>query len=263
MTGGLLAGGLLLAVPAGAGETPGYTGGFGPAVDWSLTGSASTRMAVDMNRTLDPDDPSDLLASNRFDVGLSLGAKTKRGVYKVDVGLSAPVYLGQNQPNEDWPVDPRFSASATLNGKDYTFTNSVAFDVSPTTETLFEDIGLITRDALQLSANYSTSLALRLDRNDTLTLSGSARVVDFIDGGTTLTPTRTFTAGVGWDHTLDARTNLGFDLSFRDYTCGRCPGDPQPDLRSRFQLLAAAHPASQYRSQPWADLRLHRPHHRP
>lgn len=249
--GRVLIGGLfvlsLAGVPAGADEKPasgaGFATGFGPGVDWSLTGRVSLSSEVDTNRDLDPGENDDLLSTNRLDAGLSLGARTKRGLYTADLGLAGRVYLGPDQPGADtWPVDPRFAASALYTGKRYEFSSSFSFDVQPTSETQFDDTGILSDDDLQLTVNFSAALALEVSRRDRLTLSASARAIEFVEDAPGLEANRNFTAGLGWNRTLDARTSAGLELTFGYFTA-------EDVVATRSQTLGVSASISQQRTR--------------
>ena len=194
-----------------------FANGFGPAVDWSLTGRASTRVQADSNHLLRPGDPTPLLTT-RLDTGLTLGATTKRADIDVNLGLSAPFYFGEEPPDTELPVDPSFSANGTYRGKRYTLAGTFSFDIQPTTFTQFEDTGILNNQTAQVSADYSASLAYELDRRNTLTVSTAGKVVDFLTGAPGLVPTRELSAGLGWNHELDARTGFGLDLSLEHFS---------------------------------------------
>lgn len=203
----------------GAGTDAGFIAGFGPAADWSLTSRITLSTAADLNRDLNPGDGGDLLLTNRLDTGLSLQARTKRGLYTADLGAVGIFYLGPDQPTQDQPIDPRFSTSARYSGKRYVLNSSFSFDIRPVTDTQFDDTGIVSTDTQQLSVNYSAGLTHEITKRDQLTVSTSAGVVDFLDGGAPgLVATRTASLGLGWGHTVDARTSLGLDLNLRHFT---------------------------------------------
>lgn len=224
-----------------AGAPDGFFHGFGSAVDWSLKGRLSTSVRGNSNHLLRAGDSVPLLTT-RLDAGLTLGAETKRGAYSMDVGLSGPFYLGEEPPDTELPVDPRFAASGLYRGKRYTLTGDFSFDIQPTTYTQFEDTGILSDRTTQLTVDYAAGFTFEADHRNSLSLSTSGGVIEFLSGAPGLVPTRTFTLGAGWNHTVDARTSVGLDLSFQHFAS-------ENTLATRSQTLGVNANLSQQRTR--------------
>lgn len=197
-------------------ETPART--WGPAADWSLRGTASARIAGDINRSMQPGN-HDTLLTTALDAGLVLDVETKRALFSFNTGLARTLFIGEDQPTTDNAerLDPRFSVNGSYRGKTYVLSGNFGFDFQPTSFTQADDTGILNDETTQLTVNYAASLALELDKITTLTLGTDAQLIDFTDPAPGLTATRTFGGSATWSRRLSETTSVNINGGVRHF----------------------------------------------
>ena len=197
-----------------------------PGVDWSLGARLGTRIGVDVNRNLDPDEERDTLLRTALDAGLILDAETKRALLTIDAGLAAEFFAGDNPPRENRDsldptrLDPSAAARYTYRGKAYTFTGNLGFEVRAATEAQADDTGLVDDNASQINVRYGADLVLLLSETDQLSIGTSGGLIDFFNESlfSDLVATRTFDlARIGWQRQLTETSTIGVSAGLRQF----------------------------------------------
>lgn len=187
---------------------------IGPGVDWSLRGFAVQRFEFDSNRELDPESDGAVYGSIST-LGLRMDARTKRALFSVNAGFSGRYYGGPGDTENLNTINPNIAASLTYNGKDYQISNQMALSVQPTTETQFEDSGIVDEDANQFTFSYSTGYAHLIDARNTWSLNGDIRIIRFDEDVDDLNESESAGINTSWRHQLSQTTFLFARTGFR------------------------------------------------
>ncbi|MEM9045959.1 MAG: hypothetical protein AAGC81_14810 [Pseudomonadota bacterium] len=187
---------------------------IGPAVDWNLRGFARQRFEFDSNRQLDADSEGAIYGSLST-LGLRLDARTKRSLLSLNAGVTARVFGGPGDTDNLSRFDPEISASHVYAGKDYSISNGLSLDVRPTTETQFEDSGIVEDQANQFTFAYNTGYTQSINARNSWSLSGDVRVIRFDEDVDGLAESERVGVNTSWQHALSQTTSVFASSGFR------------------------------------------------
>ncbi|MEM8792712.1 MAG: hypothetical protein AAGE80_13920 [Pseudomonadota bacterium] len=180
---------------------------IGPAIDLKARGFVRQTFEFDSNRELEPDSDGAVYGSITR-LGLRLDAEGKRSVFRINAALAARAFGGPGDTDNLTRVDPDISARHQFNAKDFAISNSLSLNVRPTTETQFDDTGIVEEEANQLTINYDTSFTKNLDARNALSLGGDVRITRFDEDVAGLDENELYGVDATWSHQLYQTTSL-------------------------------------------------------
>jgi hypothetical protein len=213
---------LWLAVLAGGAPAAG-------AAEWIVGGSVSQRLEADSNRDLDADGEPVYGATTAL--GLDFTALTPTTQWQIETGASASAFAGPGDTDGLNRVNPNFAAAVDHDGKHVDTGASFAFDMQPVAFAQLDDTGITEGDATQISVRLAADAAYALDRRNRLRVGGSGRILRFSGGSTSLEPTTTFGANLGWGHSISPATEASLSFGARRFTA-ESEEDPQSVILS-------------------------------
>lgn len=156
--------------------------------EWRLSGAFSETLETVTDRELEGDDAPAFGSTTAL--RLSLAALNPTMFWSFDVGLSGAKFAGPGAQDDFDRIDPNFATSFSKRGPRLTLGFDASLDVEPTSTTQIEDTGITDENTTQITATSQLTFDYALSALDQATLAFDARVVEFDDSGTSLTPTR-------------------------------------------------------------------------
>ncbi len=198
--------------------------GAGPATDWTHTARLSESIREDTNPGLDKNGQN--VVTNTVGAGLGIAARTKRGLFGVDLGLAAQYFFGEDeQLAGTGRVDPTVTANAAYRGKRYNArarasvrTQSTAFSriaeldstgavVDPTDPgSVVDEFAVENKDATQISSSADTAFTLLIDPRNQLTFGIDGQDTEFSTNSSGLIPTHSIRTTAAWRRLLSETT---------------------------------------------------------
>jgi hypothetical protein len=210
----------------------------GHAWDWTISGFLDQRFNTSRGFGEGAQQDDEGLTSNTG-VGLNFTARNETTRFTFAPGVSGSFGTG-DRDSDDFRVNPTFRGTLAHNGRRIGLTGllsvvpqfrsarqfDTAFLPDPDTgefEPLLREDDV---DALQIVLNGNLGASYALDARNRLTGSLFTRIVEYDETTTTLQPTQTYGANLGWQGQLDPRTNLSLTGTVRQFFSDR---EDQPD----------------------------------
>jgi len=186
------------------------------AVDWSIKSTVSERMEFDDNISVATPSPGNVVGSTTS-LATAIAAKAKTYSIILDANLALKEYAG---PGETRGLDS-FNQEASLvlfrqtKLTDYAVKFYFANQDVATTE--FEDTGLTNVDSRRLTYSADATIDHQFNRRNNLILSAQAKMVDFSNMTSGLTPYFDASTSLAWKHMMTRRTNATISGSLEYY----------------------------------------------
>lgn len=194
-------------------------GGGAFAADWSVTTNLSQRFDADDNRSVVPDPPGYVVTStSKLATTITADAPTHHFTFSHSFDYLKYAGPGATGLEDKFDFDD-FSMSLTKNRKLTTYGLSASFTREPTSVTQFEDTGITTTNADQLTVSASGSVSHQINHNNSVSLSLSATNTDFTENVDGLTPFFSANSSLTWSHSFNNLTsgNISGRLSYARY----------------------------------------------
>jgi hypothetical protein len=210
----------------------------GHAWDWTVSGFLNQRFNGSQGFGDGAQQNDDGLTSNTG-LGLDFTARNDTTRFTVSPGVSGSFGTG-DRDSDEFRVNPTFRSTLAHNGRRIglnglvsvvpQFRSARQFDTAFLPDPDTGELEAVTRtdetDALQIVLNANLGASYALDARNRLTSSLFTRIVEYDETTDTLQPTQTYGANLGWQGTLDPRTNLSLTGTVRQFFSDR---EDQPD----------------------------------
>lgn len=188
---------------------------FGPAIDWSVLVGLTESFEMSTNRQLNGDSNS-VEASGVVGVSATVSGVGKRTRF----GLSTGFNLGRSTDNDSSNLnrlDPNIGANAVFLGKGYSINAQLSGRSRPTSASELEDTGVTNVNATRIDLSSSVGLSWSATKQDSLSVTASAQIVDFTRSVGAFTPSQTFGISGSWSRQATATTSYSFSTTFRHF----------------------------------------------
>lgn len=187
-----------------------------PPVAWTITGSVSERIEADTNRDL-RGAPSAVYGSTTS-FGLDIGAVTPTTQWQIRPSLTGSVYGGPGDTSGLNRINPSLDTAVAHNGKHVDTDARFHVGTQPVAFAELDRTGITSGDATELSVNFAGNAAYALDPRNRLSLGGTADLVRFTQGTTSLTPITTLGLTSAWIRDISPATRSNVTFGVRRFT---------------------------------------------
>ena len=189
------------------------------AADWSIVSTLSQGVDFDDNRSVVPDSPGYVITSTS-NLATTIAATAPTHSFSLSHSFDYIAYAGPGASalSNEFNFDD-FSMSLSKSRKLTTYGLSASFNREPTSISQFDDTGITTTDADQLTFSASGSMSHQINRNNSVSFDVSATRTDFtrdIDG---LTPYFSASSSLTWSHSFNNKMsgNVSSSASYTDF----------------------------------------------
>lgn len=171
------------------------------AADWTIKAGASENLTLDDNigmGTVTRD--AAIYTSSAFNLDFLATAKTYQMHFSPSLNASRQFFT---VTPDTWKVFPTGTFSFTKNTKltDYAF-NATVTRTKATTNDLIDDV-IVNQKGDRLAYNFSGSVSHRMTKRDSFSWVNTVNATDYTITSPSLTPYRTYTSQLSWNHTIN------------------------------------------------------------
>lgn len=182
------------------------------AVDWSISGFLSQRVTgVAGDTSQNTTQRDDQRVESLTDLGATVTALTKTTRWILSPGVRAAI--DTDRQSDLSKILPRFNGGVTHQEPRYVLSANLSIVPELTSDSQFEDTGVVDRDVLQITGAGNLGLRYLFDEANTLSFGAFGRVREFTDSTSSLDANRSFGINGAYSRQATATTSVGLTPS--------------------------------------------------